>query len=187
NEGTARQLGKAGGLLKRGAPDWDVMVAAAQVRLAKAPNGFLLIANHEATDNLGGENASAVLDAAAAADRAIAGALAAAAADPQLTVVVASDSDCGAMVATDEAADLERVPGRGERGIRLEGDAFGQPFVAAPDAQGRRLPFTIGWGSSGDVAGGLVARGVGPGAALISGTVDSTDIYRALHSGLFGR
>lgn len=187
NEGTPRQLARAGGLVKRGAPDWDVMVTAALARLSRAPNGYLLVANHEATDNLGGDNASAVLDAAASADRAIGAALALAAADPELTVVVASDSDCGAMVATDEAADLDRVPGRGERGMRLEGDALGRPFVAAADAQGRRLPFTIAWGSSGDIAGGLVARGTGPGAALIAGTIDSTDIFRALHAGLFGR
>ncbi len=187
NEGTPRQLARAGGLVKRGAPDWDVMVAAALARLTKAPSGYLLVANHEATDNLGGDNASAVLDAAAAADRAIGAALALAAADPELTVVVASDSDCGAMVATDEAVDLDRVPYRGERGTRLDGDALGKPFLAAADAQGRRLPFTIAWGSSGDVAGGLVARATGPGAALIAGTIDSTDIFRALHAGLFGR
>ena len=187
NEGTPAQLRKAGGLLKRGAPDWDVMVSAALARLGRAPQGYLLVANHEATDNLGGENASAVLDAAAAADRAIAAALVAAAANPDVTLVVASDSDCGAMVATDEANDLDVVPRRSERGVRLEGDASGAPFLAAADAQGRRLPFTIAWGSAGDVAGGLVARGKGPGAALISGTVDSTDIYRALHRGLFGR
>jgi len=171
----------------QGAPDWDVMISAALARLTKGPNGFLLVANHEATDNLGGENASAVLDAAAAADRAIANVLALAAEQPDLTVVVASDSDCGAMVATDEASDLDRVPSRGERGTRLEGTADGHPFLAAADAQGRRLPFTIAWGSAGDVAGGLVARGIGPGAALLSGTIDSTDVFRSLHLGLFRR
>ena len=37
------------------------------------------------------------------------------------------------------------------------------------------------------MAGATVARGAGPGAAEIHGTIDSTAIYRALHRGLFGR
>jgi len=186
NEGDRAAVTRAGGLLKPGAPDWDAMVAAALKRLTGAPYGYLLVANHEATDNLGGENASGVLRAAAAADRAVAVAAAAAARDPELTLVVASDSDCGAMVATDEGAGAAAVPARGELGARLEGDENGRPFLAAPDAQGRRLPFAVSWASEGDVAGGLVARGTGPGARFITGTIDSTDVYRALHLGLFG-
>jgi alkaline phosphatase len=185
NEGDREAVRRAGGLLKAGAPDWDVMIAAALQRLKAGPKGYLLVANHEATDDLGGENASAALTAAAAADRAIGLAIAEAARDPKLTVVVASDSDSGAMVATDAAARGPSVPAD-IPGARLEGDAEGRPFLAAPDRSGRRLPFTIAWGVPGDVAGGLVARGTGPGARLIKGTVDSTDIYRALHFGLFG-
>ena len=185
NEGDREALRRAGGLLKPGAPDWDVMIAAALERLRAGPEGYLLVANHEATDDLGGENASAVLTAAAAADRAVGLAVAEAARDPELTVIVASDSDSGAMVATDAAARGPLVP-VDIRGARLEGDAEGRPFLTAPDRSGHRIPFTIAWGVPGDVAGGLVARGTGPGARLITGTVDSTDIYRALHLGLFG-
>lgn len=186
NEGDAAAVRKAGGLLRRGAPDWDVMVRAAIGRLKTSPRGYLLIGNHEATDDFGGDNASGVLEAAAAADRAIAIAAAEAARDPQLTLVVASDSDSGAMVATDAAARAPQVP-RDVPRAQLEGDAEGRPFLAAPDKTGRRLPFTIAWGTPGDVAGGLVARGKGPGARILKGTIDSTDIYRALHLGLFGK
>jgi len=35
------------------------------------------------------------------------------------------------------------------------------------------------------VSGGIVARGIGPGSALLTGTIDSTDIYKALRLGLF--
>lgn len=186
NEGDREALRRAGGLLKPGVPDWDVMIAAALQRLRAGRGGYLLVANHEATDDLGGENASAVLTAAAAADRAIGLTMAEAARNPELTVIVASDSDSGAMVATDAAARGATVP-TDIRGARLEGDEEGRPFQTAPDRSGNRLPFTIAWGVPGDVAGGLVARGTGPGARLIRGTVDSTDIYRALHLGLFGR
>lgn len=185
NEGSPEEVEKAGGVLRAGAPDWDVMVAAAIARL-KGPGGYLLVANHEATDNLGGENAPGVLAGAAAADRAVALAAAEATLDGGLTLVVASDSDCGAMVATDERLDAPRDPMRFP--VRLQGAAAdgeaATPFLAAPDRAGRRLPFTIAWGADGDVAGGLVARGMGPGAARIAGTIDSTDVYRALRDGL---
>lgn len=187
NEGSAGDLAKAGGLLRPGAPDWDVMVARALAILSRPGAEYLLVANHEATDNLGGDNASGVLAAASAADRAIAAVAAQAARDPKLTLVVASDSDCGAMAAVDDGAAGASVPATGEKGMRLEGDAAGRPFLAAADRAGRRLPFAIAWGTAGDSAGGLVARAAGPGAKLVQGTIDSADVYSALYYGLFGR
>jgi alkaline phosphatase len=170
------------------APRFDAMVAAALARVARNAKGYLLVGNEEATDNLSGENnVAATLEAAAGADRAIALALAAAAKDPALTVVVASDSDNGGMNATsDDLDELPRpLPARSGNGSRLSSDA-GQPYLAAPDARGVRQPYYILWASDSDMAGGTVARGTGPGAALLQGTVDSTAIYRALHRGLFG-
>jgi alkaline phosphatase len=171
------------------APRFDEMVAAALARLRRAPNGYLLVGNEEATDNLSGENnAPATLEAAAGADRAIALALAEAKANPRLTVVVASDSDNGGMNATgDDLDELPNpLPARTANGSPLDSDG-GQPFLAAPDARGKRLPFYITWASADDMGGGTVARGVGPGAVLIEGTIDSTAIYRALYLGLFDR
>jgi hypothetical protein len=45
----------------------------------------------------------------------------------------------------------------------------------------------VAWASEGDLSGGTIARAQGPGAVHVSGTIDSTDIYRAVHFGLFGR
>ena len=59
------------------------------------------------------------------------------------------------------------------------------PFLAAPDRTGRRLPFAIAWASDGDMSGGGVVRAAGPGAALVRGTMDSTDVYRVLHAAIF--
>lgn len=171
------------------APRFDTMVAAALARITRNERGYLLVGNEEATDNLSGENnVPATLEAAAGADRAIALALAQAAKDPDLTVIVASDSDNGGMNATsDDLDELPRpLPARSENGSLLSSDG-GQPYLAAPDARGVRQPYYVLWASDSDMAGGTVARGTGPGAALIRGTIDSTEIYRALHLGLFGQ
>lgn len=189
NEGSEETL-RAQGLpvFQPRAPRFDEMVAVALDRLESSPTGFLLIGNEEATDNLSGKNnAPATLDAAAGVDRAIARSLQTARANACLTVIVASDSDNGGMNATsDELDELPRpLPKRTANGSPLDSNN-GEPFLTAPDALGRRLPFYITWASPDDMAGGMVARGVGPGAVLITGTIDSTDIYRALHLALFG-
>jgi alkaline phosphatase len=163
------------------APRFDTMLAFAMSRLKNAPNGYFIVGNEEATDDFASEqNASAVLDAAKGADRAIGLALNESARTPSLTVLVASDSDSGGMFAVGNRdhflADL-----------RADHDPKDRYFLAAANAQGQRLPFRIGWAASSDGAGGLVARGVGPGAAKIEGTIDSTAIYRALYLGLFDR
>jgi alkaline phosphatase len=174
------------------APRFDVMVAAALARVQNNSQGYLLVGNEEATDNLSGENnVAATLEAAAGADRAIALALAEAAKDASLTVLVASDSDNGGMNATsddlDDPEELPRpLPARSKNGSVLSSD-HGKPFLAAPDARGVRQPYYILWASDSDMAGATVARGFGPGAVLLHGTVDSTAVYRALHLGLFGK
>lgn len=169
------------------APRFDEMLAVALSRVRDAKNGFLIVANEEGTDNLSGENnAPATLEAAAGADRAIGLALAEANANPALTVIVASDSDNGGMNATgDDLDELPRpLPKRMENGSPLDSDD-GKPFQAAPDARGVRQPFYVTWASGDDMGGGTVARGIGPGARFIEGTIDSTVIYRALYDGLF--
>jgi alkaline phosphatase len=174
------------------APRFDEMLAFILSRLRDAPEGYFIVGNEEGSDNLSGENnAPATLEATAGADRAIALALAEAKANPALTVVVASDSDNGGMNATsddlDDPLDLPRpLPARTANGSPLDSDK-GQPFLSAPDARGQRQPFYITWASDSDSAGGTVARGIGPGAKRIAGTIDSTDVYRALYLGIFGR
>jgi alkaline phosphatase len=171
------------------APRFDEMVAAALARLRSAPKGYLLVGNEEGTDNLSGENNTpAVLEAAAGADRAIALALAEARRNPALTVVVASDSDNGGMNATgDDLDELPRpLPERTENGSPLDSDN-GEPYLSAPDARGIRQPYYITWASNSDSGGATVARGIGPGAAVIEGTIDSKAIYTALYLGLFGK
>lgn len=169
------------------APRFEEMIRAAMTILSRSPTGFLLVANDETTDNLAGENnATAVLEAGAGADRAIAEVLRYVERDPLLTLVVTSDSDCGGMqVSGDEFPVNARVPLRNENGAPQDG-LLGRPFLAAPDAAGQRHPFVVHWASANDVSGAIAARGIGPGAELLQGTVDSTAIYWVIHRGLFG-
>jgi alkaline phosphatase len=190
NEATEEGLRKAGlPVFQPQAPRFDAMIAFAIARLSRDADGFLLVGNEEATDNFGGENnATAVFDAGAGADRAVRVALDFARRQGQTTVVLASDSDCGGLLVTgDDVVAGQKVPPRGENGAPQDGGPDGLPFLAAPDRAGVRLPFIATWASASDSSGGVLARGYGPGADLIRGTIDSSDIYRALYLGLFER
>jgi alkaline phosphatase len=188
NEGTEAHLARRRlSPFQSQAPRFDEMIAAAIQVLERDPDGYLLVGNEEASDNFGGDNnAAAVIEAGAGADRAIAVALRAYAANPNLTIVVASDSDCGgAQASGDDQTPDRRVPPRNENGAPQDGDR-GRPFLSAPDRHGVRQPFVVTWANEGDVSGGVVARGIGPAAAaVLHGTIDSTDIRRVLAAGLF--
>jgi alkaline phosphatase len=192
NDGSEEAMAAAGlPLFQPQAPRYDVMVAAAIRVLSKARGGYYLMAEEEATDNLGGDNnAAAVLEAAAGADRAVRIALDAAARDRKLSVVVASDSDCGGLQPTgDDVVAGQPLPARLENGSPLDGQTGtgSPPFLAAPNAQGERLAFAIAWATDGDASGGGTVRAAGPAAAALPATADSTDVFRVLHRGLFGR
>lgn len=189
NKATEDSLAAAGQpVFQPQAPRFEDLIGAALAILSCHPAGFLLVGNEEATDDMAGvNNGAAVLESGAGADRAIAKVLRYAARDPRLTLIVASDSDSGGMQATGLASPGDRpVATPAGNGSPVDG-MRGAPFLAAPDRQGRRLPFVLHWAAGDDLAGGLVARGTGPGAALLRGTIDSTDIYSALYLGLFGK
>jgi alkaline phosphatase len=190
NEGNEEQLRKRRlPAFQPQAPRFDAMIAFAIARLSRDADGFLLVGNEEATDNFGGDNhAGAVFDAGAGADRAVRVALEFARRHGQTTLVLASDSDCGGLLVTgDDVVVGRKVAPRGENGAPQDGGPDGLPFLAAPDRAGVRLPFIATWASSSDGSGGVVAHAFGPGADLVRGTIDSTDIYRALYLGLFER
>lgn len=193
NEDTEQGLAKAGlAAFQPQAPRFDTMLAFILSRFQNAPKGYLVVGNEEGTDNLSGENNTlATLEAAAGADRAIALALAEAKRNQNLTVIVASDSDNGGMNATsDDLNDPEDLPRplgtHTSVGSPLDSNS-GEPFLTPPNASGVRIPFYVTWASDSDSAGGTVARGIGPGAVLIEGTIDASQIYRSLYLGLFGK
>ena len=193
NEDTEEGLAAAGlQAFQPQAPRFDEMLAFILSRLKNAPNGYLIVGNEEGTDNLSGENnATATIEAAAGADRAIALVLAEIKTNANLTLVVASDSDNGGMNATsddlNDPEDLPRpLPTRTASGSLLDSNK-GEPFLTPADANGVQIPFYITWASDSDSAGGTVVRAIGPGAEPIQGTVDAVQVYKALYLGLFDK
>lgn len=191
NEGSEEALAAAGlPVFSPLAPRYEEMVRAALVVLAHDPDGFYLMAEEEASDNMAGDNnAGGVIEAASGADRALGHALSFAAGRGDVTVVVASDSDCGGLQVTGDdvvaGSALSPVAENGSPQDGVSGTAS-MPFMAAPDRAGRAHPFAVSWASSSDMSGGGVVRAQGPGADIVRGTLDSTDIYAVLYLGLFG-
>ena len=170
------------------------MLRAALAVLSRSPRRFLLVAEEEATDNLGNaNNAPASLEALGRADEGIGVALEHLALHPATLVLVAADSDAGGLevvAGTPDAMPPDRpLPPREANGAPLDGreGAGTLPFLAAPDRAGRRLPFGIAWATDRDSAGGIVARAAGLGREAVGTSFDNTDVYRAMYRVLFGR
>lgn len=174
-----------------GAPTYAQMVAAALKVLEIHPDGFLLVAEEEGTDNFGGENnAKGTLMALQRADEGIGAALAFLERRPRTLVMVAADSDASAMQVNsdDDLSPDKPLPERSGNGAPLDGrDGTGTlPFIAAPDASGRRLPFAIAWAADGDVSGAVLVRGAGFMAPeLVRGSMHNTDVNAAMRKALF--
>lgn len=182
---------------------------------------WLLVAEAESTDNFGNaNNAAGVFAALEAADRAIDVALARIVrADVRpTTILVAADSDASGLqivpvpsataavsaMPVNPAADANAAPANPLDGRLGRGSA---PFLAAPDAQGRRMAFGVLWSlAGGDTAGGILARAASsrdryPPASserpehapaqdalgAFAARFDNTDVYRFLYAHLYGR
>ena len=180
------------------APSIAEMSEAALAILSRAPQGFLLVAEEEGTDNFGNvNNAPGSIEAGIRADAAIGVFRRFVAANPNTLMLTTADSDAGGMQVVG--------PGRQQtiirEGVNLpERDRNGAPadgqtgtgtaaWLSAPDRNGVRHPFAIVWSTLTDVSGGILVRGVGLNAELISqaGTMDNVDVYRVMYRTLFGR
>jgi len=156
---------------------------------------FLLVIEEEATDNFGNHNnARGMLEAMIRADEAIARVRSFLASHPRALAIVAADSDAGGMrlqglVTPEGAAIPTALPERDANGSPIDGvDGTGSaPFIAAPDARGRRLPFRIHWAARDDVTGGVLVRAEGgPLAQRVRGSMDATELAGLMARQLFG-
>jgi alkaline phosphatase len=176
------------------APTIAEMFEFALPRVSANPNGFLIVGEEEGTDNLcNNGNASGCLEALKRADDAFGVLTEFVDANPNTFLVTTSDSAAGSMsVVTFDAEEAESsvTPLMGENGGPCDGvaGAASAPFMSAPDAEGRSIPFAICWSTYDDVGSGVIARAHGLGAAelLPASGVSSTDIYRMLYRTLFG-
>lgn len=177
-----------------GAPTVAEMTEVALRLLRAREERFLLLVEEEGTDNLGNHNnAGGMMEAMHRADQAIGVARADVAAHPETLLLTASDSDAGGMrmkgIPMLPALMVpERLAARDPNGAPVDGVGGTEtaPFVAQPDARGRRLPFYIVWASRDDVSGGVLVRGEGLNSELIRGNMDNTAIAALMRKTLLG-
>jgi alkaline phosphatase len=180
------------------APSIAEMGEAALRVLARAPQGFLLVAEEEGGDNFGNaNNAAGTLEAGARADAAIGAFRRFVAANPGTLLLTTADSDAGGLQVVGPGTYQQAIragqnlPERDRNGAPFDGQrGTGSPaFLAAPDREGRRHPFAIAWASADDVSGAILVRGIGRNAELITaaGLMDNVGVYRLMYRTLFGR
>lgn len=180
------------------APSIAEMSEAALRILARAPQGFLLVAEEEGTDNFGNvNNAAGCIEAGIRADAAIGVFRRFVAANPDTLMLTTADSDAGGLQVVGPGRQQQLIregvnlPERDRNGAPLDGQGgtATAAWLSAPDRAGVRHPFAIAWSTLSDVSGAILVRGVGRNAEQISaaGTMDNVDVHRLMYRTLLGR
>jgi alkaline phosphatase len=197
NEDSEEGFAKSGApLVPPGVPDIADLTAAALKIVSRNPKGFLMVVNDETMDNLSDHfNSQAVLKSLRVADKAIGMMADHVKSNPRTLLLLTADASSGGfalygrlpgparMVTGAKLPERDPVTGAPIDGARGTGS---EPFLAAPDRNGHRLPFATAWVSGIDLAGNVLVRGAGHRAELVRGSLDNTDVYRVLYAALFG-
>ncbi|MEM6392186.1 MAG: alkaline phosphatase [Planctomycetota bacterium] len=181
------------------APTLAEMTDVALRLLSRNDQRFLLVLEEEGPDNFGNNNnAAGTLEALKRADDAFGIAQRFLVDHPHTLILTAADSDGGGMRMVGRKID-PAVPvdpkntgrvwhwdrnGAPRDGITGKG---GSHFLAAPDRNGVRLPFSIAWSSNDDVSGAVLVRADGFNAHRVRGSFDNTQIAELIRLTLFGR
>ena len=171
------------------APTVAEMAGVALQIVADDEDGFFVVIEEEGTDNLpGNANAAGTLEALARADAAIGVALSFVDTNPDSLLLVTADSDASGLQVFSDDLDNGYVPLTTDEGGVLKGQqgTLGEVFLAAPNAEGVRLPFALAFTGGSDVAGGILLRGAGYNSELIEPLMDNTDVYALMYRTLFG-
>ncbi|AFZ01933.1 alkaline phosphatase [Calothrix sp. PCC 6303] len=195
NDDTEENLKKQGlPLYVKSAPTVAQQLQVTLRLFSQRRNGFLIVLEEEGSDNFSNYNhAAGCMEAVKRADDAVGVAMDFIQKNPNTLLVTAADSDAGGLEVvgvTEKDFPLNKpVPEKSKNGSPWDGrDGTGTlPFVSAPDKQGKRFPFAVGWSTFGDNTGAIVAKAHGLNAQLLHGTVDNTDIYRLMYRTLFGK
>ena len=161
--------------------------------VSRDEDGFFAVVEEEATDNFPGyTNAAGHLEALKRADKAAGVLLDFIEGNPDTLVLNTADSDAsGVQVFTDEdgLTDDGYVKATTDEGGVLKGQqgALGEVFLAAPNAQGERLPYALAFTGGSDVAGGQLVRAAGFNSELVQPLMDNSDMYSIMYQTLFGR
>lgn len=182
------------GLYVPTAPTVGEMLDATLKNFAAKNKNFIVVLEEEGTDNFSNfNNAAGALEAMKRADDAVGVAMKFIENNPNTLMVTAADSDAGGLElvgVTERDFPLDKpLPEKSENGAPWDGKdgKATPPFVSAPDKQGKRFPFAIGWSTGGDNAGSIVSKAHGLNADKLPKTLDNTDIYRLKYLTLFGK
>lgn len=195
NDKTEEQLAAAGlPLYAPEAPTLAEMTRAALKVLQNNGKRFLLVVEEEGTDNFGNKNnASGVLEALRRADEALGVGREFVRRNPGTLLMTTADSDAGGMRMVGIAMPPGRkppatLPATAPNGSPLDGASGtgSEPFWAAPDATGQRLPFAITWAARDDVSGGILVRAEGFNSHLVRGSMDNTQVAELIRLTLLG-
>ena len=162
------------------APSIAEMATVALEIISRDPEGFFAVIEEEGTDNFPNNmNAPGALEALTRADAAFGVLMKFVDVRDDTLLITAADSDAGGLqvVATNETGAFLH----GQNGPDTE------IFLAKPGTHGHVLPFALGFVTDGgDVAGGILVRGAGFNSDLIAPLMDNTDVYKIMHTTLFG-
>ncbi|WP_228040930.1 alkaline phosphatase [Nodosilinea sp. LEGE 07088] len=182
------------------------MLAAALPILAADPDGFMVVAEEEGTDNLGNNNNSrGVLEAVLRADATLGVAM-----DfirnenPNTLLVTAADSEAGGIQVWQPTPFAPALPETLDTVAALpvnptDTETFQNPvdgaegrlfplttFASQPSLDGEMGNFITAWAGTSDFSGNVVAKAYGMNADLLTSTVDNTFIYEMMYRTLFG-
>jgi alkaline phosphatase len=184
-------------LIPPGVPDIKELAEAALKIVSRNPKGFLMVLNDETMDNLSDHlNTQAVIAALRVADGAIGFLADYVKAHPNTLLLTTADASSGGFAlygrlpGPDRMQAGRKLPERDPgTGAPLDGASGtgSEPYLAAPDRNGERLPFAAAWVSKSDLAGNVLARAAGYRADLVRGSLDNTGVYRALYAALFDK
>ncbi len=153
----------------------DLTSAAIEI-LEQNPQGFFLMVEESAIDRMAHRNnAPLTLKGVLELDRAVQVALAFANRVPDTLIVVTADHECGGLAvggSGDQPYPYE--PGGGLLDSLLAGEDG--PFPVA----GFDFGFVLGWATTGHTAAPVPVTASGPGAELLRGSIDNTDLFHAL-------
>ena len=153
----------------------DLTSAAIEI-LARNPTGFFLMVEESAIDRMAHRNnAPLTLKGVLELDRAVQVAMAFASRVPDTLIVVTADHECGGLaVAGSEDQPYPYEPGGGLLDTMLAGEDG--PFPVADSDHG----FVVGWATTGHTAAPVPITASGPGAELLTGSIENTDLFHAM-------
>ncbi|MER3435311.1 MAG: alkaline phosphatase [Leptolyngbya sp. ERB_1_1] len=187
-------------------PTIGEMLAAALPILSANPNGFMVVAEEEGTDNFGNDNNSrGVLEATLRADAAFGVAMDfIREQDPNTLLITAADSEAGGIQVWQPTPFAPALPEVLDMALTLptnptDTETFQNPvdgsegrvpplttFETQPSLDGEMGNFVTVWAGTSDFSGSIVSKAYGMNADLLSSTVDNTEIYQIMYQTLFG-